>query len=129
MKPFLGAPLRAGKACVAMTGLALLGAGGMVAYSAQAQNAAQAQPTASAGAERVREPQAIYERTCGYCHGHNVGPIIRGRNLPAAVITTFVRSGNGAMPAFKPTEISDAELAGLARWISTSAADPKEHGQ
>ncbi|MFC4255165.1 c-type cytochrome [Croceibacterium xixiisoli] len=112
-------PFRGGRVLAAMAGVAMLGAGGMTALSAAAQQTA----------EPVREPQFIYERTCGYCHGHNVGPVIRGRKLPAAVISSFVRSGNGAMPAFKPTEISDAELSGLARWISESAADPKEHGQ
>jgi mono/diheme cytochrome c family protein len=33
------------------------------------------------------------------------------------------------MPAFRPTEITDAELKALSNWISTSKADPKEHGQ
>jgi len=76
-----------------------------------------------------RPPETIYASTCGYCHGHNVGPIIRGRGLPPEAVVPIVRAGLGAMPAFKPTEITDAELAGLARWISESAADPKEHGQ
>lgn len=76
-----------------------------------------------------RDPQFLYDRTCGYCHGHNVGPIILGRQLPAAVTAAIVRSGNGAMPAFKPTEITDAELAVLSAWIEQSAVDPTEHGQ
>jgi mono/diheme cytochrome c family protein len=85
--------------------------------------------SASAQANAPRDPQFIYERTCGYCHGHNVGPIIRGRNLPPAVIASIVRSGNGAMPAFRPTEISDQELAGLAAWISATPASAREHGE
>ena len=76
-----------------------------------------------------RAPEYLYARTCGYCHGHNVGPLIRGRNLSPAIIEYFVRNGNGAMPAFKPTEITNAELAALAQWLSTSEADPREHGQ
>ena len=76
-----------------------------------------------------REPAYLYARTSGYCHGHNVGPLIRGRNLSPAIIEYFVRNGNGAMPAFKPTEITNAELAALAQWLSTSEADPREHGQ
>lgn len=76
-----------------------------------------------------RDPQFIYDRTCGYCHGHNVGPIILGRNLAPQVITYFVRNGNGAMPAFKPTEITDTELEALASWIAASEADQTEHGQ
>lgn len=84
-----------------------------------------AQEPASAG----RAPEAIYAGNCGYCHGHNVGPIIRGRKLPPQLVEHMVRNGNGAMPAFRPTEITPAELAALARWISQSADDPKEHGR
>lgn len=99
--------------------IALGGAGYALSASAQA----------SAQASSARDPQFIYERTCGYCHGHNVGPIIRGRNLPPAVIAAIVRSGNGAMPAFRPTEISDQELAALSAWISAAPASAQEHGQ
>lgn len=76
-----------------------------------------------------RSPQFIYDRTCGYCHGHNVGPIILGRQLPAAVVSAIVRSGNGAMPAFKPTEITNTELQALAAWIQASPSNTTEHGQ
>jgi mono/diheme cytochrome c family protein len=76
-----------------------------------------------------RSPEVIYARTCGYCHGTNVGPIIRGRKLPPEAIAYMVRHGQGAMPAFRPTEITDAELKALSIWISTSKADPKEHGR
>jgi mono/diheme cytochrome c family protein len=76
-----------------------------------------------------RDPKFIYDRTCGYCHGHNVGPIILGRGLPPQAIEYFVRQGNGAMPAFRPTEVSNSELASLARWISEAPADNEEHGQ
>lgn len=87
-------------------------------------------PGGAAHAQRPdRAPDFIYARTCGYCHGHNVGPIIRGRDLPPEAIRMFVRHGNGAMPAFKPTEITDSELDALARWISTTPVDPKEKGQ
>ncbi len=76
-----------------------------------------------------RSPQRIYAATCGYCHGANVGPVIMGRHLPQKAIMAFVRKGQGAMPAFRPTEISDTELAALAAWIERAPAVPKEHGQ
>ena len=76
-----------------------------------------------------RAPEYLYARTCGYCHGHNVGPIIRGKGHDPEAVAYIVRNGNNAMPAFRPTEITDAELAALGRWLSTSKADPKEHGQ
>lgn len=77
----------------------------------------------------TRPPEKVYAVTCGYCHGHNVGPIIRGRQLPPETVEYFVRHGNGAMPAFRPTEISNAELKALALWISQAPIDAKEHGQ
>jgi mono/diheme cytochrome c family protein len=75
-----------------------------------------------------RAPEEIYAKTCGYCHGRNVGPVIRGRALPAEAIVRQVRHGQNGMPAFRPTEITTSELDALAKWISTSKADPKEMG-
>jgi len=74
-------------------------------------------------------PEGTYGETCAYCHGSNVGPIILGRHLPADMIKGTVRAGRGAMPAFRPTEISDADLAALADWISMSKPDASEHGK
>ena len=71
----------------------------------------------------------VYSDTCGYCHGANVGPVIRGRALPADAIRMIVRHGQNGMPAFRPSEISPAELDSLADWIESSRADPKEKGQ
>ena len=76
-----------------------------------------------------RAPEEIYAKTCGYCHGANVGPVIRGRALSVDAIKLMVRNGPNSMPAFRPTEITHAELDALAIWISASKADPKERGQ
>jgi mono/diheme cytochrome c family protein len=76
-----------------------------------------------------RPPEVIYAKTCGYCHGANVGPVIRGRALPVDAIKLMVRSGPNGMPAFRQTEITKSELDALAKWISASKADPKEKGQ
>lgn len=73
--------------------------------------------------------EKVYSSTCGYCHGRNVGPVILGRSLPVPAIEAVVRNGLNAMPAFRPSEISDAELAAVAAWVSTSAANPQEHGK
>jgi len=103
--------MRLGSACIiAATAVAIL---------------ASAAPPPSATA---RPPERIYATTCGYCHGRNVGPVIRGRQLPVDAIVAIVRAGQNGMPAFRPTEIAPAELNQLAKWISTSAADPAEHG-
>jgi mono/diheme cytochrome c family protein len=76
-----------------------------------------------------RPPEKIYAVTCGYCHGTNVGPIILGRQLPADLIKQRVRGGQNAMPAFRPTEITNSELDKLAAWISASKANAREHGK
>lgn len=76
-----------------------------------------------------RSPQKTYASTCAYCHGANVGPIILGRHLPADYVRQMVRAGRNAMPAFRPTEISPAELNELAAWVSAAPANAQEKGQ
>lgn len=76
-----------------------------------------------------RSAEVVYAQACGYCHGRNVGPVIRGRALPVAAIKTIVRKGQNAMPAFRPTEITPVELDAVAKWVSASKPDPKELGQ
>ena len=93
-------------------------------------SAASAAPVGPAmDAKLATGAEGTYSETCAYCHGSNVGPIILGRHLPADMIKATVRGGRGAMPAFRPTEISDADLAVLADWISASKADASEHGK
>ncbi len=77
----------------------------------------------------TRPPEEVYAKTCGYCHGRNVGPIILGRALPAESVQYIVRHGRNGMPAFRPTEIKPSELAALATWVEKSAARKQEHGQ
>lgn len=100
-----------------MAGVALLAGG--VAFAGQKLGQPQDE----------RAPEEVYAKTCGYCHGKNVGPVIRARALPADAIKTIVRHGQNGMPAFRPTEITNSELDRLAAWISASKADPKEKGQ
>lgn len=80
-------------------------------------------------AETPRAPETVYAKTCGYCHGQHVAPIIRGRGIPPEVTRQYVRSGPRGMVAFRQTEISDAELDALANWLKASKVDPKEKGQ
>lgn len=69
-----------------------------------------------------KSPQEAYEKVCAYCHDTNIGPVLTGRNLPPEYILTMVRMGNRAMPAFRPTELDDQLLAGVARYIATKEA-------
>ncbi|MWV27153.1 c-type cytochrome [Aurantiacibacter rhizosphaerae] len=103
---------------IALSAVGSLCLGGVALASAQ--EAEEATP---------RAPEQVYAETCGYCHGVNVGPIIRGRNLPPVITKSFVRMGPNSMPAFRQTEITDEELDALATWLEQSEADPEERGQ
>lgn len=76
-----------------------------------------------------RTPEVVYAKVCGYCHGKNIGPILLGRKLDTDMIKAVARHGRNGMPAFRPTEVSAAELDALASWISKSPARPEEHGK
>lgn len=95
----------------------------------------QAQPPQAQAPQKLgevqapRAPETVYAKVCGYCHGRNVGPIILGRGLPADAIVYTARHGQNGMPAFRPSEISPAEMDALAKWISASEARKEEHGQ
>ncbi len=65
-----------------------------------------------------------YAKVCSFCHDKGVGPAILGRELPAAYIENVVRHGYRAMPSFRSTEIDNAALASVARWVSQSPASP-----
>ena len=71
----------------------------------------------------ARDP--TYAKVCSYCHDKGIGPAIVGRQLPTVYIETVVRHGFRAMPSFRPTEIDNAALASVARWVSESAAAKK----
>lgn len=84
---------------------------------------AAAAPSAFADSSgKWRNSQETYDKVCAYCHEANVGPVLTGRKLPPEYIRAIVRSGNRAMPAFRPTEIDDEILAGVAKLIATSTA-------
>ena len=69
---------------------------------------------------RWQDDEEVYGKVCGYCHERGVGPVIKGRQLPEEYIRRVVRYGNRAMPAFRPSEISDALLAQVAHRVSSA---------
>jgi mono/diheme cytochrome c family protein len=69
-----------------------------------------------------RAPDVVYAQACGYCHDHGTAPVILGQELDAEAIAYMVRSGPHGMPAFRPTEVSPAELDAVSKWISESPA-------
>lgn len=82
-----------------------------------------AAPCFAQAAGQWHAPAQIWGASCGYCHGAGVGPELRGRPIDPAALRAIVRGGLPGMPSFHPSELSDAEIAGLARWL-TSAKPP-----
>lgn len=85
--------------------LALIGAGACVAQAA----------------DEPRDPDRVYAITCHYCHDNGIGPALRGASLMPERIRLAVRQGYGSMPAFMPSDITDAELAALVQMLSAPA--------
>lgn len=76
--------------------------------------------TTNSLAESANEWQSgkqIYNNICGHCHEVGVGPVLSGRDLPAAYFKTIARSGRAAMPAFRPTELSNKDLDKIAGFL------------
>jgi mono/diheme cytochrome c family protein len=87
-----------------------------------------------ASAAEVAAGQRVFERHCAECHAPGIGhpgtqqlgwtrgadrAVLEQRSdLPAAYISVIVRNGLMEMPAFRPTEINDAELRQLAAYLA-----------
>ena len=67
--------------------------------------------------------EQIYDLVCQYCHQNEVGPVLTGRQLPEPYIEVITRNGFRAMPAFRQTELSDADLAKVAAYVFESEAE------
>jgi mono/diheme cytochrome c family protein len=116
----------------AILGLALGGCAGQ-STRALRQSTAPAEPERSAGGK-------IFDKWCGDCHSAVGGPgsiALQRRyqgSLPAVLeqrsdlrpeyVKQAVRHGVSFMPSFRKTEISDADLALLAAYL-TSGKTPK----
>ena len=78
-----------------------------------------------------RDAQQMFDATCGYCHGAGVAAELRGRELTAEYIGVFIRNGFRGMPAFRPSDFSDADIAALAAMLAGSPKPeaPKKKGE
>jgi mono/diheme cytochrome c family protein len=87
------------------------------------------------GAAPAPDGKAVFEKWCAPCHGDGPGKpgtaalqaLYKGAkpalleqraDLAPDVTKTFVRNGVSIMPFFRKTEISDAELDALARYLA-----------
>ncbi|WP_338243027.1 c-type cytochrome [Aurantiacibacter hainanensis] len=90
---------------------------------------------------QVAHGRQVFERQCAPCHGAGPGDdrseMLPGTaalaekyegarpaalhlrdDLPAPVLQLFVRRGAGAMPPFRPSELSDTDIAAIAAYIA-----------
>jgi mono/diheme cytochrome c family protein len=69
---------------------------------------------------RFTQGEMVYMKNCHTCHpsgAGGLGPSLNDKPLPAFAIAFQVRHGLGAMPAFGPDKISDAELNELVAYV------------
>lgn len=92
-----------------------------------------------------RDPRAVFEHSCGYCHlaggmGTNLltkqmmmmkrppsdGLLTNRRDLTADYVKAVVRGGKGAMPAQTRVDLTDAELNAVAAYLAQKPAKGKK---
>jgi mono/diheme cytochrome c family protein len=78
----------------------------------------------AAESESARAPALIWKGSCAYCHGTPIAQALFGRSPGVTAIELYVRNGVSAMPPFHRSEITDAELVALARWIDAQPLPP-----
>lgn len=90
---------------------------------------------AATHADLIAHGRAVYDHWCGICH--DAGPYMAGTqqlrinyhgtkpslltkrtDLTPAFVKAMVRRGYGVMPRFRKTEVSDADLAAVAAYLS-----------
>lgn len=67
--------------------------------------------------DRLKIGQAKYEKLCALCHEADVGPELKGRQLPPEYISVIVRNGFLAMPAFPHSHLDDESLLAIGEYI------------
>jgi 4-cresol dehydrogenase (hydroxylating) cytochrome subunit len=71
---------------------------------------------------RWRDGEQVYVKVCGHCHETGVGPVLKGRGLPAEAFAPIARHGLSAMPAFRAAEIDDQALQALGDYLARTPA-------
>jgi mono/diheme cytochrome c family protein len=126
---------------------ALLAASGLLACGGLATGSVAFAGAGDTDASTIDTGKAVFQRVCAPCHGAGPGldgakllpgaaaiaakykgtvpPLLEQRgDLTADYLKYFVRHGSGAMPMFRQTEITDAEIAAVAAYLKDAAAKP-----
>ncbi len=85
-------------------------------------------------ADIMAKGQVVYAHYCAVCHalgvenpgtfalakyyGMDKAALVQRDNLTVDFVKYLVRNGRGLMPAFRPAEISNQELAALSRYLA-----------
>jgi len=83
----------------------------------------------SAWAESAGQWQSgkqIYEQVCSHCHETLVAPKILGRKMAQDYVAFVVQRGLRAMPAFRPTDFNDQDMAKLTSFIQSGQSVKRE---
>lgn len=86
--------------------------------------------------------KALFDRWCAECHAPGIGhpgsqqlervrgaklALLESRNdLQAEYIRYVVRHGQNAMPAYRPSEITDAALSQISQYLGRNAPVPRK---
>ncbi len=73
--------------------------------------------------------QRVFDANCHQCHpggAGGLGPSLNDKPLPGQLIAYQVRHGLGAMPAFSPERLSDAQLTALVLYMEELRAQSAE---
>ena len=69
---------------------------------------------------RVERGRLAYMAKCNHCHPGGeagLGPALNDKPLPEFLLKTQIRVGLGAMPAFSPREMSDADVDAVIAYL------------
>ncbi len=100
-----------------------------------------AEPKATEVPTSYASGEPVYTKWCAPCHAPGIthpgthalmtkyqgvksGVLLEWTDLPAAAVKHIVRHGISVMPQFRKTEISDAELDALARYLARNTPSP-----
>lgn len=100
-------------------------AGLLLGLACQAPGALAQQPAPQPTTpQQIGKGQQFYQQVCAKCHEAGIGPVITGRGLPEATYVYMARNGFNAMPAFRLSDIDDATLQDLAKYLSATKPKP-----
>jgi mono/diheme cytochrome c family protein len=122
-----------------------LAASGLLAFGVLATGGVAFAGAGDTDASTIDSGKAVFQRVCAPCHGAGPGldgakmlpgaaaiaarykgtvpPLLEQRgDLTADYLKYFVRHGSGAMPMFRKTEITDAEIDAVAAYLKDAAA-------